>query len=183
MERRAGGAHGNCAASPRRRSSGCRFKNQWLGVAMGLGGSSVADRDGHRAYSYFASASWGVFASRSSPYALVLLVRLVVIDVQPVTNGFNGLTDLGWFKVGGLEFDPDIVPDLIILVAIAPCLAPARRAIAGSKPARLLFSRRSGTTRTVRVIFGFICGRSIRLFFFVRSLAGTAGPLPECSMW
>ena len=44
----------------------------------------------------------GVFVSIIT-LALVLLVRLVVIDAQPVTNGFNGLTDLGWFKVGGLR--------------------------------------------------------------------------------
>jgi len=36
-------------------------------------------------------------------------VRLVVIDAQPVTNGFNGLTDLG-FQGADLEFDPYIVP-------------------------------------------------------------------------
>ena len=51
----------------------------------------------------------GVFVSIIT-LALVLLVRLVVIDAQPVTNGFNGLTDLGWFTVAGLEFDPYVVP-------------------------------------------------------------------------
>ena len=67
--------------------------------------------------------------------ALVLLVRLVVIDAQPITNGFNGLTDLGWFKVGGFEFDPYIVPTYYF-VAIALCLV-----LAG---ARLLIETRAG---------------------------------------
>jgi len=59
----------------------------------------------------------GVFVSIIT-LALVLLVRLVVIDAQPITNGFNGLTDLGWFKMFGLEFDPYIVPTYY-LVAIS----------------------------------------------------------------
>ncbi|MGG2478979.1 urea ABC transporter permease subunit UrtC [Rhizobium sp. BR5] len=47
----------------------------------------------------------GVFVSIIT-LALVLLVRLVMVDAQPVTNGFNGLTDLGWLTIGGIEFDP-----------------------------------------------------------------------------
>ena len=38
--------------------------------------------------------------------ALVLLVRLVLVDAQPVTGGFNGLTDLGSLSLFGFEFDP-----------------------------------------------------------------------------
>jgi urea transport system permease protein len=76
----------------------------------------------------------GVFVSIIT-LALVLLVRLVVIDAQPITNGFNGLTDLGWFKVGGFEFDPYIVPTYYF-VAIALCLV-----LAG---ARLLIETRAG---------------------------------------
>src|SRR5260370_5168050 len=76
----------------------------------------------------------GVFVSIIT-LALVLLVRLVVIDAQPVTNGFNGLTDLGWFKVGEFEFDPYIVPTYYF-VAIALCLVLAS--------ARLLVEARAG---------------------------------------
>src|SRR6266700_4126355 len=76
----------------------------------------------------------GVFVSIIT-LALVLLVRLVVIDAQPITNGFNGLTDLGWFKVGGFEFDPYIVPTYY-LVAIALCVV-----LVG---ARLLIETRAG---------------------------------------
>jgi urea transport system permease protein len=47
----------------------------------------------------------GVFVSIIT-LALVLLVRLIMVDAQPVTNGFNGLTDLGWLTIGGIEFDP-----------------------------------------------------------------------------
>ena len=79
------------------------FQSQWFGVAMGvllpvvlaaILGTIV-----------FRKRIAGVFVSIIT-LALVLLVRLVVIDAQPVTNGFNGLTDLGTFTVAGLEFDP-----------------------------------------------------------------------------
>src|SRR5258708_34486400 len=58
----------------------------------------------------------GVFVSIIT-LALVLLVRLFVIDAQPVTNGFNGLTDLGWFKGLDPEFDPYIVPTYYLVPA------------------------------------------------------------------
>src|SRR5271170_1194457 len=79
------------------------FQNQWFGVAMGLVvpvviavvlGTIV-----------FRKRIAGVFVSVIT-LALVLLVRLVIIDAQPVTNGFNGLTDLGTFQIAGFEFDP-----------------------------------------------------------------------------
>lgn len=38
--------------------------------------------------------------------ALVLLVRLVLVDAQPLTGGFNGLTDLASLTLFGFEFDP-----------------------------------------------------------------------------
>jgi urea transport system permease protein len=57
----------------------------------------------------------------------VLLVRLVVIDAQPITNGFNGLTDLGWFKVAGFEFDPYVVQTYyLVAISLAVVLAGAR---------------------------------------------------------
>ena len=106
------------------------FQNQWFGVAMGLVVPVViATVIG---LIVFRKRISGVFVSIIT-LALVLLVRLVVIDAQPVTNGFNGLTDLGWFKVGGLEFDPYIVPTYYF-VAIALCLVLARRAVADRNP-------------------------------------------------
>jgi len=79
------------------------FQWQWFGVAMGIllpvvlaaGLGSIV----------FRKRIAGVFVSVIT-LALVLLVRLVVIDAQPLTNGFNGLTDLGTFQVAGFGFDP-----------------------------------------------------------------------------
>src|ERR1700683_3939097 len=79
------------------------FQHQWFGVFMGLVlPVAIATVIGAIV---FCKGFAGVFVSVIT-LALVLLVRLVIIDAQPVTNGFNGLTDLGTFQVGGVEFDP-----------------------------------------------------------------------------
>ena len=68
------------------------FQNQWFGVAMGLV-LPVVIAPGLGVIVFRKRIS-GVFVSIIT-LALVLLVRLVMIDAQPITNGFNGLTDLG----------------------------------------------------------------------------------------
>src|ERR1700731_4463780 len=108
------------------------FQSQWFGVAMGLIlPVAIATILG---MIVFRKRISGVFVSIIT-LAVVLLVRLVVIDAQPITNGFNGLTDLGWFKVGEFEFDPYIVPTYYF-VAVALCLVLAA--------ARLLIETRAG---------------------------------------
>src|ERR1700720_1304083 len=100
------------------------FQHQWFGVFMGLVlPIAIATLIGT---SVFRKRIAGVFVSIIT-LALVLLVRLVVIDAQPVTNGFNGLTDLGWFKVGGLEFDPYVVETYyLVAVSLSLVLVGAR---------------------------------------------------------
>jgi urea transport system permease protein len=108
------------------------FQHQWFGMLMGLVVPVViATVIG---VIVFRKRIAGVFVSIIT-LALVLLVRLVVIDAQPVTNGFNGLTDLGWFRIGDFEFDPYIVPTYY-LVAVSLCLVLAA--------ARLLIETRAG---------------------------------------
>src|SRR6202034_1537904 len=79
------------------------FQWQWFGVAMGVLLPVILAAV--LGLIVFRKRIAGVFVSVIT-LALVLLVRLVIIDAQPVTNGFNGLTDLGTFQVAGLEFDP-----------------------------------------------------------------------------
>src|SRR5713226_4036139 len=100
------------------------FQSQWFGVAMGMIlPVAIAFVLGTIV---FRKRMSGVFVSIIT-LALVLLVRLVVIDAQPVTNGFNGLTDLGWFNVLGLEFDPYIVPTYyLVAVSLSLVLVGAR---------------------------------------------------------
>ena len=86
------------------------FQNQWFGVAMGIVlPVCIAAVLG---IIMFRKRIAGVFVSIIT-LALVLLVRLLIIDAQPLTNGFNGLTDLGWFKLFDFEFDPYRDADLL----------------------------------------------------------------------
>jgi urea transport system permease protein len=83
------------------------FQSQWFGILMGVVlPVALATVLG---LIMFKKRISGVFVSIIT-LALVLLVRLLVIDAQPITNGFNGLTDLGWLSIGGFEFDPFTVP-------------------------------------------------------------------------
>src|SRR6195952_1386815 len=104
------------------------FQNQWFGVLMGL--LLPVAIAGVIGTIVFRKRISGVFVSIIT-LALVLLVRLLVIDAQPITNGFNGLTDLGWLNVGGFEFDPYIVPTYyLVAFALAAILLSARLLVA-----------------------------------------------------
>jgi len=78
------------------------FQSEWFGLAMAVIAPTLIAA-GLGAIVFRKRIS-GVFISIIM-LALVLLVRLLIINNQPLTNGFNGLTDLGSFTVGGLVFD------------------------------------------------------------------------------
>jgi urea transport system permease protein len=100
------------------------FQNQWFGVAMGIVlPVCIATIVG---LIMFRKRIAGVFISIIT-LALVLLVRLLIIDAQPITNGFNGLTDLGWFKLFDFEFDPFLVQTYYLIAgSLAVVLVAAR---------------------------------------------------------
>ena len=100
------------------------FQNQWFGTAMGVVLPVV-----------FAALIGGViFRKRISgvfvsiiTLALVLLVRLLVIDAQPLTNGFNGLTDLGVWHAFGFDFDPySVATYYLVAITLAVILILSR---------------------------------------------------------
>jgi urea transport system permease protein len=100
------------------------FQNQWFGTAMGVVLPVV-----------FAALIGGViFRKRISgvfvsiiTLALVLLVRLLVIDAQPLTNGFNGLTDLGLWHAFGVDFDPySVATYYLVAITLAAILVLTR---------------------------------------------------------
>ncbi|MBR1231478.1 urea ABC transporter permease subunit UrtC [Bradyrhizobium sp. AUGA SZCCT0182] len=149
------------------------FQSQWFGVAIGIVlPVAIATITG---LIVFRNRISGVFVSIIT-LALVLLVRLLVIDAQPLTNGFNGLTDLAWLTIGAFQFDP-YSRATYYLVAIALSLV-----LVG---ARLLVSTRAGlilqATRDdeTRARYLGLDVPSYQIFFFVVSAAicGFAGML------
>jgi urea transport system permease protein len=117
----------------------------------------------------------GVFVSIIS-LALVLLVRLVVIDAQPVTNGFNGLTDLGWFKVFDLEFDPYILPTYYLVAVSLSLVLFGTRLLVDTRAGIILQAIRDDQNRARYL--GFDVPAYQTCFFAVSAaIAGFAGML------
>ena len=149
------------------------FQNQWFGVAMSLVAPAlVATAIG---WVMFRKRVSGVFVSIIM-LAMMLLVRLVVVDAQPLTNGFNGLTDLGNLMLGSADFDPyDVGTFYLVAGALALVLVLARLLVE-TRAGLILQAIRDDQNR-VRYL-GFDVP-AYQVFFFTVSatIAGLAGML------
>lgn len=108
--------------------------------------------------------------------ALVLLTRLIFIDAQPITNGFNGLTDLGWLTIGGVEFDPLMI-ETYYIVAVSVCIVLLlTRWLVSTRAGLILQSTRDDANRARYLGYDVA---SYQIFFFTVSaaIAGFAGLL------
>ncbi|RUT07408.1 urea ABC transporter permease subunit UrtC [Chroococcidiopsis cubana SAG 39.79] len=88
------------------------FQSQWFGLAAALLVPAIfAALVGW--FVFYGSVS-GVFISIIT-LSVVVILNLVVIDLQPITNGFNGLNNLATFNVAGFEFDPYGLPTYYLI--------------------------------------------------------------------
>jgi urea transport system permease protein len=149
------------------------FQWQWFGVAMGLVLPTLVA--GVLGAVIFRKRIAGVFVSIIS-LALVLLVRLVLIDAQPVTNGFNGLTDLGWFTIGGFEFDPYVTPTYYLVAVSLSVVLIGARLLVETRAGLILQAIRDDENRARYLGFDV---PAYQIFFFCVSalIAGFAGML------
>ncbi|MDR3516991.1 MAG: urea ABC transporter permease subunit UrtC [Azospirillaceae bacterium] len=149
------------------------FQSQWFGVAMGLAvpvvlatvlGSVV-----------FAKRISGTFVSIIT-LALVLLVRLLIIDAQPLTNGFNGLTDLGSFHIGDFTFDPYGLESYYLIAGLLSLVLVGTRLLISTRAGLILQATRDDEVRARYLGFNV---PHYKTFFFVISAAicGVAGML------
>jgi urea transport system permease protein len=108
--------------------------------------------------------------------ALVLLARLLFIDLQPITNGFNGLTDLGWLTVAGIEFDPFMVATYYIVAVSLSVVLLLSRWLISTRAGLILQSTRDDPNRSRYLGYDVA---SYQVFFFTVSagIAGFAGML------
>lgn len=149
------------------------FQSQWFGVAMAIVLPVLVAFV--LAFSIFRLRVSGVYVAIIT-LALVLLVRLLIIDAQPVTNGFNGLTDLGWLTIGGFEFDPYMV-QTYYLVAVSVCVVLLlTRWLVSTRAGLILQSTRDDPTRARYLGYDVA---AFQVFFFTVSaaIAGFAGML------
>ncbi|GAN76632.1 urea ABC transporter permease subunit UrtC [Acidisphaera rubrifaciens] len=149
------------------------FQSQWFGILMGiLLPVTLALILG---LIVFRKRIAGVFVSIIT-LALVLLVRLVLIDAQPLTNGFNGLTDLGTLTILGYQFDAyGLGTYYLIAVSLALVLIGARMLVE-TRAGLILQAIRDDQNRVRYLGFDVPV---YQLFFFTVSagIAGYAGML------
>lgn len=149
------------------------FQAQWFGIAMAIVlPVAVAFI---LASSIFRLRVSGVYVAIIT-LALVLLVRLLIIDAQPVTNGFNGLTDLGWLTIGGFEFDPYMVQTYYV-VAVSVCVVLLlTRWLVSTRAGLILQSTRDDPTRA-RYLGYDVAAYQVFFFTVSAAIAGFAGML------
>ncbi|MGX9425594.1 MULTISPECIES: urea ABC transporter permease subunit UrtC [Bradyrhizobium] len=108
--------------------------------------------------------------------ALVLLVRLVLVDAQPVTGGFNGLTDLASLEIFGFEFDPYSKGTYWLVASILTLTLVWTRLIVETRAGLVLQAARDDQRR-VRYL-GFDVSLYQTFFFCVAAaISGVAGML------
>ncbi len=149
------------------------FQAQWFGIVMGLVlPVALAFLLGNI---IFRKRISGVFVAIIT-LATVLLVRLLMIDAQPLTNGFNGLTDLGWFTISGFEFDPYLVETYYLVAVSLAVVLIATRWLVSTRAGLVLQSIRDDPNRARYLGFDV---SSYQIFFFCVSalIAGFAGML------
>ncbi|NEI51191.1 urea ABC transporter permease subunit UrtC [Rhizobium leguminosarum] len=149
------------------------FQSQSVGLVLGIVLPVVIA--GALGMLVFRKRISGVFVSIIT-LALVLLVRLVMVDAQPVTNGFNGLTDLGWLTIGGIEFDPYSRPTYYLCATCLSLTLIGARLIVETRAGMILQAIRDDHVRARYLGFDVSL---YQVFFFVISagIAGVAGML------
>ncbi|MFM9925580.1 urea ABC transporter permease subunit UrtC [Variovorax sp. H27-G14] len=117
----------------------------------------------------------GVFVSIIT-LALVLLVRLLLVDAQPLTNGFNGLSDLAWLRIAAHEFDPYSTSTYYLVAGLLAVVLVGARLLLATR-AGLILRATSGDPQRARYL-GFDVAH-YQTFFFALSagIAALAGML------
>lgn len=149
------------------------FLNQWFGVTMGIVMPTLIAFG--LGYAMFRSRVTGVYVAIIT-LALCLLFRLLVIDAQPFINGFNGLTDLGWFVAMGIEFDPYMKKTYFLVAILLSLVLIGAKWLVGSKVGLILQAIRDDEERVRHL--GYDVAK-YKLFFYCISaaVAGLAGML------
>jgi urea transport system permease protein len=149
------------------------FQNLWFGLMMGLAlPVLLALLVG---YPMFKRRTTGVYVAIIT-LALALIVRLLIINNQPLTNGFNGLAELEYFTVFGHVFDPYSPSTYYLAVAVLGISLIGLRLILSSRAGLLLRAIQDDESRARFLGYDV---ENFKLFFFCLSaaIAGIAGML------
>ncbi|PPS41902.1 urea ABC transporter permease subunit UrtC [Chroococcidiopsis sp. TS-821] len=149
------------------------FQNQWFGLFAALiVPLTLAILLG--LFIFYGNIS-GVFVSIVT-LSLVVILNLIIVDQQPLTNGFNGITDLAYFTVGNFEFDPYSWTTYLLTAVSLIAMMLLLKAVVETKTGLLFRAIQADETRVK--YFGYNIA-NYKLFAFSLSalVAGLAGAL------
>ncbi|WP_333814413.1 urea ABC transporter permease subunit UrtC [Tabrizicola sp.] len=149
------------------------FQSQWFGFAMGLLVPGVFA--GLVAYILGRSRVSGVYVAIIT-LSLTLLGRLLLVDQQQVTGGFNGITNMGYFDLFGLELDPYFKNTYYVIAICLTVVLLGLRWLVSTKAGLILQGIRDNQNRARYLGYSV---SAYQVFFFVISaiVAGLAGVL------
>lgn len=149
------------------------FQSQWFGLAMALLVPAVVA--GTLAYVLGRGRVSGVYVAIIT-LSLTLLARLLVVDQQQVTGGFNGITNLGWFNLFGLDLDPFSKTTYYVVACALAAVLLGTRWLVETKAGLVLQGIRLNQNRARYLGYSV---KSYQMFFFAVSamIAGLAGVL------
>src|SRR6202167_4535355 len=149
------------------------FQHEWFGLLMGVALPTLVA--GLLGTVLFRRRMAGAFVSIIT-LAFVLMVRLLIIEEQPLTNGFNGLTDLALLTIGNFQFDPyDLATYYLVAISLSLTLI-ATRLLVETRAGLILQGIRDDQSRARYLGFNV---PAYQTFFFSVSaaIAGLAGRL------
>lgn len=149
------------------------FQNQWFGLLAALLVPTL----------FAAIVGWFVFNGGVSgvfisiiTLSIVVILNLLLIDQQPLTNGFNGLTNLAVFQIGDWAFDPYSLSTYFLIAGSLVAVLLGLKWLTSTKTGLLLKAIRADEQR-VRY-FGYdIASYKIFILSISAMVAGFAGAL------
>lgn len=149
------------------------FKSQWIGVMLGILLPVIFAYG--IGYAMFRRRTTGVYVAIIM-LAFVLILQLLIVNNLPLTNGFNGLAELGKFKIGSYEFDPYSSQTYLLVATLLSIVLFTGRWLLNSRAGLILRAIQDNESRCR--FFGYDVAM-FKLFFLCIStgIAGLAGML------
>nr|WP_301311628.1 urea ABC transporter permease subunit UrtC [Azospirillum lipoferum] len=108
--------------------------------------------------------------------AMLAVTNLVFVDQQAYTGGLNGITDLAWFEMGGVEFDPYSPAFYYLSAGSLAFFLMLGMVFTRSKAGLVLRAIRGGTDRVL--FFGYdMASYQCLAFSLSAGMSGVAGML------
>lgn len=149
------------------------FANKWFGIAMGVVAPVLLALG--VGYAMFARRTSGVYVAIIT-LAMTMIVQLLIINTQPLTNGFNGLARLETLSIGGLLFDPYSSVTYYLVAAVLCVVLVGGKLLLASRAGLILRAIQADENRAR--FFGYDVARYKMFIFSVSAaIAGVAGML------